>query len=133
MRVLVIDNYDSFTYNLVQYVGELPTAPEIEVVRNDRATVDDLLLRGYDRVIVSPGPVHPRRRRDLARGGAALPRGRDPDPRRLPRPPGARPGLGRAGDHPPSRARQDDRDRARRPDDLRRAAGSAGGRAATTR
>jgi anthranilate synthase/aminodeoxychorismate synthase-like glutamine amidotransferase len=57
MRVLVIDNYDSFTYNLVQYVGEL--GAEIEVVRNDRATVQDLLVRGYDRVIVSPGPCTP--------------------------------------------------------------------------
>ena len=60
MRLLVIDNYDSFTYNLVQYVGELThPAPEIEVVRNDRATVDELLIRGYDRVIVSPGPCTP--------------------------------------------------------------------------
>ena len=60
MRLLVIDNYDSFTYNLVQYVGELTDPPpEIEVVRNDRATVDDLMLRGYDRVIVSPGPCTP--------------------------------------------------------------------------
>jgi anthranilate synthase/aminodeoxychorismate synthase-like glutamine amidotransferase len=59
-RVLVIDNYDSFTYNLVQYVGALTDpAPEIEVVRNDHATVDELLLRGYDRVIVSPGPCTP--------------------------------------------------------------------------
>jgi anthranilate synthase/aminodeoxychorismate synthase-like glutamine amidotransferase len=57
LRVLVIDNYDSFTYNLVQYLGEL--AAEIEVVRNDRTTVDDLLVRGYDRVIVSPGPCTP--------------------------------------------------------------------------
>jgi len=57
MRVLVVDNYDSFTYNLVQYLGEL--GAEVEVVRNDRATVDDLLLRGYDRVIVSPGPCTP--------------------------------------------------------------------------
>ena len=57
MRVLVLDNYDSFTYNLVQYLGEL--GAEIEVVRNDRATVDDLLVRGYDRVIVSPGPCTP--------------------------------------------------------------------------
>lgn len=57
MRVLVIDNYDSFTYNLVQYLGEL--GAEVEVVRNDRASVDDLLLRGYDRVIVSPGPCTP--------------------------------------------------------------------------
>src|SRR6202020_1994852 len=60
MRILVIDNYDSFTYNLVQYLGELTTpAHDIEVVRNNHANVDDLLLRGYDRVIVSPGPCTP--------------------------------------------------------------------------
>jgi anthranilate synthase/aminodeoxychorismate synthase-like glutamine amidotransferase len=57
LRVLCIDNYDSFTYNLVQYLGEL--GAEIEVVRNDHATVDQLLVRGYDRVIVSPGPCTP--------------------------------------------------------------------------
>ncbi len=57
MRVLCIDNYDSFTYNLVQYLGEL--GAEIEVVRNDHASVDELLLRGYDRVVVSPGPCTP--------------------------------------------------------------------------
>jgi anthranilate synthase/aminodeoxychorismate synthase-like glutamine amidotransferase len=57
MRVLVVDNYDSFTYNLVQYLGEL--GAEVEVVRNDHASVDQLLLRGYDRVIVSPGPCTP--------------------------------------------------------------------------
>jgi anthranilate synthase/aminodeoxychorismate synthase-like glutamine amidotransferase len=57
MRVLVIDNYDSFTYNLVQYLGELET--DVEVVRNDHATADELLVRGYDRVIVSPGPCTP--------------------------------------------------------------------------
>ena len=57
MRVLVLDNYDSFTYNLVQYLGELGS--EVEVVRNDHATVDELLVRGYDRVIVSPGPCTP--------------------------------------------------------------------------
>jgi anthranilate synthase/aminodeoxychorismate synthase-like glutamine amidotransferase len=60
MRILVIDNYDSFTYNLVQYLGELSDpAHEIEVVRNDHMSVDDLMLRGYDRVIVSPGPCTP--------------------------------------------------------------------------
>ena len=57
MKVLVIDNYDSFTYNLVQYLGEL--GAEVEVVRNDRATVDELLERGADRVVVSPGPCTP--------------------------------------------------------------------------
>ena len=57
MRVLVIDNYDSFTYNLVQYLGEL--GAEVEVVRNDRATVADLLERRPDRLVISPGPCTP--------------------------------------------------------------------------
>jgi anthranilate synthase/aminodeoxychorismate synthase-like glutamine amidotransferase len=57
MRVLVIDNYDSFTYNLVQYLGEL--GAEVEVVRNDKATVAELLGRGADRIVVSPGPCTP--------------------------------------------------------------------------
>ncbi len=55
--VLVVDNYDSFTYNLVQYLGEL--GAEVEVVRNDRATVAELLKRGADRLVVSPGPCTP--------------------------------------------------------------------------
>ena len=57
MKVLAVDNYDSFTYNLVQYLGEL--GAELHVVRNDRATVDELLEGGYDRVVVSPGPCTP--------------------------------------------------------------------------
>jgi len=57
MHVLVIDNYDSFTYNLVQYLGEL--GAELEVVRNDKATVDELLERNADRLVVSPGPCTP--------------------------------------------------------------------------
>jgi anthranilate synthase/aminodeoxychorismate synthase-like glutamine amidotransferase len=57
MRVLVVDNYDSFTYNLVQYLGEL--GAEVQVVRNDRATVDELLARDYERCVVSPGPRTP--------------------------------------------------------------------------
>jgi anthranilate synthase/aminodeoxychorismate synthase-like glutamine amidotransferase len=56
-KVLMIDNYDSFTYNLVQYLGEL--GAEIDVVRNDAATVDELLERRPDRVVVSPGPCTP--------------------------------------------------------------------------
>jgi anthranilate synthase/aminodeoxychorismate synthase-like glutamine amidotransferase len=55
--ILVIDNYDSFTYNLVQYLGEL--GAELEVVRNDVEDVDALLARHPDRVIVSPGPCTP--------------------------------------------------------------------------
>jgi len=55
---LIVDNYDSFTYNLVQYLGELGDEPV--VVRNDAASVDELLERGGgDRLIVSPGPCTP--------------------------------------------------------------------------
>jgi anthranilate synthase/aminodeoxychorismate synthase-like glutamine amidotransferase len=54
MRVLVIDNYDSFTYNLVQYLGEL--GAELDVMRNDAGGVLD---RRPDRVVVSPGPCTP--------------------------------------------------------------------------
>ena len=57
MRILVVDNYDSFTYNLVQFLGEL--GAELDVVRNDRAEVDELLERGADRLVVSPGPCTP--------------------------------------------------------------------------
>ncbi|MGZ5347139.1 MAG: anthranilate synthase component II [Solirubrobacterales bacterium] len=56
-RVLVLDNYDSFTYNLVQYLGEL--GAEVEVVRNDVETVEQLLERNADRLVVSPGPCTP--------------------------------------------------------------------------
>ena len=57
MRVLVIDNYDSFTYNLVQYLGEL--GADLDVVRNDQAEVAELLERGPDRLVISPGPRTP--------------------------------------------------------------------------
>jgi anthranilate synthase/aminodeoxychorismate synthase-like glutamine amidotransferase len=57
MKVLVIDNYDSFTYNLVQYLGELEA--HVDVVRNDKADVGELLDRGVDRVVISPGPCTP--------------------------------------------------------------------------
>ena len=56
--VLVIDNYDSFTYNLVQYLGEL--GAEIGVVRNDKASVEELRHLGPDRLVVSPGPCTPK-------------------------------------------------------------------------
>jgi anthranilate synthase/aminodeoxychorismate synthase-like glutamine amidotransferase len=54
VNVLVVDNYDSFTYNLVQYLGEL--GADVEVMRND---VEEVLEREPDRVIVSPGPCTP--------------------------------------------------------------------------
>ncbi len=55
--VLVIDNYDSFTYNLVQYVGELGVEPK--VVRNDAASVEALAAMAPRRIIISPGPGDP--------------------------------------------------------------------------
>ena len=57
VNVLVIDNYDSFTYNLVQYLGELGAEPD--VVRNDKASVAELLERRPDRLVISPGPCTP--------------------------------------------------------------------------
>jgi anthranilate synthase/aminodeoxychorismate synthase-like glutamine amidotransferase len=56
--VLVIDNYDSFTYNLVQYLGEL--GAEVGVVRNDKATVEELVRLKPERLVVSPGPCTPK-------------------------------------------------------------------------
>jgi para-aminobenzoate synthetase component 2 len=55
--ILVIDNYDSFTYNLVQYLGEM--GEELVVRRNDQITVDEVTALGADRIIISPGPCTP--------------------------------------------------------------------------
>jgi len=57
MKVLMIDNYDSFTYNLVQYLGELGAA--IKVVRNDQISVDQILNSDASHIMVSPGPCTP--------------------------------------------------------------------------
>ena len=56
--LLLIDNYDSFTYNLYQYLSELGVS-EIEIVRNDQMTVDELEAMKPERVVVSPGPSRP--------------------------------------------------------------------------
>ena len=56
--VLVIDNYDSFTYNLVQYLGEL--GQELKVVRNDAMTVDQIAALKPERIVISPGPCTPK-------------------------------------------------------------------------
>ena len=72
MRVLVIDNYDSFTYNLVQYLGEL--GAEAEVVRNDKAAVAELLGRHPDRLVISPGPCTPGDAGVSIEAAAAFPR-----------------------------------------------------------
>jgi anthranilate synthase component 2 len=57
IRLLMIDNYDSFTYNLVQYLGEL--GAEVDVVRNDEADVEALMARAGDGLVISPGPGTP--------------------------------------------------------------------------
>jgi anthranilate synthase component 2 len=57
MRLLMIDNYDSFTFNLVQYLGEL--GAEVEVVRNDDCGVDELMARRPAGFVISPGPGEP--------------------------------------------------------------------------
>jgi anthranilate synthase component 2 len=56
-RLLVIDNYDSFTYNLVQYLGELGETPE--VIRNDDATIAEVAAMGPLGIVISPGPCTP--------------------------------------------------------------------------
>ena len=55
--LLVIDNYDSFTYNLVQYLGEL--GQDVRVVRNDAVTVDEIAAMKPERIVISPGPCTP--------------------------------------------------------------------------
>jgi anthranilate synthase component 2 len=57
VNLLVIDNYDSFTYNLVQYLGEL--GAELEVVRNDAEPLEAMVARRPDGVVISPGPGRP--------------------------------------------------------------------------
>lgn len=57
--ILIIDNYDSFTYNLVQRLGEIDPNLHLEVVRNDQVSVDEILDRKPERVIISPGPCTP--------------------------------------------------------------------------
>ena len=57
MKLVMIDNYDSFTYNIVQYFGEL--GAEVEVFRNDEITIEGIAERRPDRLVVSPGPCSP--------------------------------------------------------------------------
>jgi len=57
--ILLIDNYDSFTYNLVQRIGELEPAVDLRVYRNDKITVDEARALSPDHVIISPGPCSP--------------------------------------------------------------------------
>ncbi|MEH2239346.1 anthranilate synthase component II [Nostoc sp.] len=61
--IIVIDNYDSFTYNLVQYLGELaaefPVADDIKVFRNDKISIDEIRVLKPEAVVISPGPGRP--------------------------------------------------------------------------
>ena len=56
--LLMIDNYDSFTYNLVQYLGEL--GEDIRVYRNDKLKIDDIVRLNPDRIVISPARAHQR-------------------------------------------------------------------------
>ncbi len=57
--ILIVDNYDSFTYNLVQRLGEIDASLDIRVVRNDKTTPEEIAELGPERMIISPGPCTP--------------------------------------------------------------------------
>ena len=57
--ILVLDNYDSFTYNLVQRLGEIDPGVDLQVVRNDKISVDEIRQLGAERILISPGPCSP--------------------------------------------------------------------------
>lgn len=63
MKILIIDNYDSFTFNLYQCIGELLEAEktrfQLDVFRNDEITISEIKKRNYDKIIISPGPGNP--------------------------------------------------------------------------
>lgn len=59
MKVLLVDNYDSFTYNLVHYLQDVSPNVEVEVVRNDALTAKEALAKGADAIVLSPGPCTP--------------------------------------------------------------------------
>ena len=103
--LLLIDNYDSFTFNLYHFLGEV--GGRCEVVRNDKLTVAEAMARQPEAIVLSPGPCTPNEAGiclDLIAAAA----GRIPDPRRLPRPPGDRPGVRRqCGPRSGADARQD--------------------------
>lgn len=63
MKTLIIDNYDSFTYNLFQYLGELGANPVVK--RNDEVTYEEILALEPTHIVISPGPGHPAKERDF--------------------------------------------------------------------
>ncbi len=58
--ILVLDNYDSFTYNLVQRLGEIDPTVDIRVVRNDKISVDEIRQANPEKILISPGPCSPK-------------------------------------------------------------------------
>lgn len=70
MKFLVIDNYDSFVYNIAQYLGE--QGVDCDVVRNDQITTARIASAGYDAVVISPGPGTPENARDFGVCGSAI-------------------------------------------------------------
>ena len=58
MKILLIDNYDSFTYNLYHYLSSLKC--NVEVYRNNKITIDQIKRKKFDRIVISPGPGHPK-------------------------------------------------------------------------
>lgn len=69
MRIIIIDNYDSFTYNLAQQIGSMANVMNIGieplVFRNDKITLGEILMLDPDAIVISPGPGHPANRRDF--------------------------------------------------------------------
>ncbi len=63
MKILIIDNYDSFVYNIAQIMGFLNTTPFVE--RNDKITLKDILKMDPDAIVISPGPGHPKFKKDF--------------------------------------------------------------------
>ena len=57
MKILLIDNYDSFTYNLYHYLSSLKC--KVEVFRNDKITINQIKKKKFDRIVISPGPGNP--------------------------------------------------------------------------
>ena len=57
MKILLIDNYDSFTFNLYHYLSSLKT--DVDVIRNDKITSNQIIKKKYDRIVISPGPGNP--------------------------------------------------------------------------
>ena len=63
MKTLLIDNFDSFVYNIYQYLGELGV--EADVFRNDAITLDEIEKKGYEKIVISPGPGNPTTKKDF--------------------------------------------------------------------